>query len=95
MTDVDLAAAHLGYGTGGHDEIDAEFWRRFPILAGWHSAMEWLGSEQTEQWHAANGGFDPMGDLAPVSAQYQQLLEKYRTMVQEVVDGATQEAGEA
>lgn len=91
-TDLDsatLARAHLGYGPGHDEATDNEFWRRFPHLHGWYLAMEWLGEQQNDRWYEDNGGFNPMGEFAPVSAEYTALLDKYRAMVLETAEASS------
>ena len=88
LTDADLARQHLGYGPGGHEDVDREFWRRFPTLHGWYQAADFLLTQHAEQWHEDNGGFNPMAsDLPPALPAHADLMRDYRQMVQHIADG--------
>jgi antitoxin (DNA-binding transcriptional repressor) of toxin-antitoxin stability system len=60
-TDQALTAAHIGYGYGGHEQVDAEFWRRNPVLHGFRNAGTHLSRCHYQEWCAAYPEGDPLG----------------------------------
>jgi hypothetical protein len=87
-----LAATHAGYGYGGHEAIDAEFWRRYPHLHGWRNAILCLTAHQAGQRREASSaaGLDPLagdgpGEPAPGTRI---LAEAYRAAVDAIAGPA-------
>lgn len=82
-----LAQEHLGYGPGQHEEIDGEFWTRFPWLRGWWDAMSHLQEQAYEVYYAK--GEDPPDDL-PRPPGYGVLATKYYAMVRVIAEEGDQ-----
>ena len=77
-----LAQAHAGYGYGGHEVIDSEFWRRYPHLAGWRAAIRFLTRREIEEWSQSHPGLDPLGLPGPdPDPAIRTLIEGYRAAV--------------
>jgi hypothetical protein len=86
VSNAELAQMHAGYGYGGHEEIDAEFWARNPHLAGWHHAYTWLVEQAHNEWVKEHG--DPMTWLdAPVPQAAEDLHREYRRTVDAIAAG--------
>jgi hypothetical protein len=82
VSNEELAKAHLGYGPGGHEDVDAEMWARYPYLGGWWGAIRYLHAEQVadcgdidqiEERQREQGG-PPGADV--LSAQYRRAVER-------------------
>ena len=96
MTDVALAEAHLGYGPGGHEEIDAEFWRRFPDLHARYADADMLQHTYQEQWLNEHPDWNPAsGDLVPLHPDYRGHLDAYKDEVRSVIGSAGDAGPEA
>lgn len=83
-----LAQLHAGYGYGGHEEIDEEFWRRFPGRGAWHRAIHHLYKADHERWEAEHPDASPMempldGDPVPGT---EDLTAEYRRSVDAMQD---------
>lgn len=86
ISGAELARLHAGYCYGGHEHIDAEFWARYPRLAGWHSAYQWL-IQQAHDKHV-DECTDPMKMLdSPVPQAAVDLRREYRRVVDEIAAG--------
>jgi DNA-binding phage protein len=83
-----LAQMHLGYGPAGHEHVANELWARFPHLAGWYLAAQWLQTQHEQTWWEQRGGFDPWSTTSPPPLPaYEDLMRQYTVMVQQIADG--------
>lgn len=88
MTDAALAAAHLGYGPGGHEEIDQEFWRRYPHLRTRYADLDAMQHARQQQWLDEHPEWNPAtGDLVPLHPDYQDALDAYQRAVRAIAGG--------
>ena len=87
MSNTKLAAAHAGYHYGGHDQIDAEFWSRYPHLDGWHAAMMELRRAHREQWLQDHPDADPTDGPPTRPPGLTTLSRAYREAVDHIATG--------
>lgn len=84
--DAELIDAHIGYGYGGHDVIDAEFWRRHPQHHGFYAAARHVARQHAEQWQDAHPDEDMLdpGSAYEDSPEAGALTDAYRLSVDEL-----------
>lgn len=84
-TDAMLAMAHADYGYGACEAVDAEFWRRNPVLHGFRNAIAYLSSCHALAWQEANGdadilapdsGYESLPESGALTAAYKESVER-------------------
>lgn len=93
MSNAHLAELHLGYGPGGDESIDDEFWGRFPALYAQYQTITYLDSCDPEPQDILGMLVPhPAPSATPVAREHlapciEALRQRYRASVQAVVDG--------
>lgn len=82
MSNATLAGLHLGYGPGGHEAVDVEFWGRFPALGGWYHAYAALVTPDDDDFDPLAD--NPVSDPKPRSADAETLYRRYKQAVERI-----------